>query len=235
MSRCTVFVAGTHTEIGKTYVAATLLRSARDAGASVEALKPVVSGFEPSDWRESDPGRLLAAAESPLTDTALDLISPWRFAAPLAPPAAARLEGRALPFAEIRDFVRQRIAVSGADLMVVEGVGGLMSPIAEGATSLDLLLSVGGEVVLVVGSYLGAVSHALTACEVLRARGRTPTALVLSERGVGGEPDLGGTLELLEEHVEEIPLYVARHGESVWAQTLMRNLPAASRFRPLRT
>jgi dethiobiotin synthetase len=111
--------------------------------------------------------------------------------------------------------------------MVVEGVGGLMSPIAEGATSLDLLLAAGGETVLVVGSYLGAISHALTACEVLAARGHAPRALVLSQRGAPDEPDLAGTVALLEEHLGSTPLHVARHGQGHWAAPLLRDLIAA--------
>ena len=70
MSPRTLFVAGAHTEIGKTFVAAALLRAARASGLIVEVLKPVVSGFDAADWAESDPGRLLAASGSPLTDEA---------------------------------------------------------------------------------------------------------------------------------------------------------------------
>lgn len=221
MSARAVFVAGAHTEIGKTFVAAALLKAARANGRLVDVLKPVVSDFDEADWAESDPGRLLAAAGTPLTQAALSRTSPWRFRAPLAPPAAARQDGRALPFPAICDFTRDRIQASAADLMLVEGVGGLMSPIADSATSLDLLMAAGGENILVVGSYLGAISHGLTALEVLRANGQAPLAIVASDRGATDDPAFDGTLSLLREHVQEIPLFAARHGRTQWIAALL--------------
>jgi dethiobiotin synthetase len=88
MTARTLFIAGAHTEIGKTHVAAGLLQAARARGLVTEALKPVVSGFDSADWGQSDPGRLLRASGAPLTWAGLNQISPWRFRAPLAPPSA---------------------------------------------------------------------------------------------------------------------------------------------------
>jgi dethiobiotin synthetase len=228
MSARTIFVAGAHTEIGKTHVATMLLRAARASGLVTDVLKPVVSDFDPVNWADSDPGRLLAAAGMPLTAGALDRISPWRFCAPLAPPAAARLEGRPLPFSDVAEFVVGRLAESPADLMVVEGVGGLMSPIADGATSLDLMRVAGGQSVLVVGSYLGAISHGLTALEVLRADNRAPVAVVASQRGAPEEPDFDGMLTLLAEHLGGVPLVAVRHGEKEGAALILDQLLHAS-------
>ena len=84
-----IFIAGTGTDVGKTYVTAALIRALRRAGRDVDALKPVVSGFDATEWAESDPGRLLAALGEPPTPASLERISPWRFTAPLAPPMAA--------------------------------------------------------------------------------------------------------------------------------------------------
>lgn len=213
-----LFVAGAHTEIGKTHVACGLLRAARDEGWSVDALKPVVSGFDPEDWTASDPGRLLAAMDVRADAAALDRLSPFRFAAPLAPPMAARLEGRDLPMGPVVQFCRERIAASRAQFLVAEGVGGLMSPIADGATSLDLLEALACRSVLVSGSYLGAVSHALTALEVMRFRGLAPAALVVSESGDPDAPDFMGTVALLTEHAGETPVIPAsRAGGYGWA------------------
>lgn len=80
-----LFVAGAHTDIGKTHVACALLRAARARGLSVEALKPVVSGFDFADWAGSDPGRLIDAVGRDRSAAALDAMSPWIFTAPLAP------------------------------------------------------------------------------------------------------------------------------------------------------
>ena len=65
-------------------------------------------------------------------------------------------------------FYRAQLAANPADLAIVEGVGGLMSPIAEDVTGLELMVALGLPVVLVGGSYLGAISHTLTALEVRR-------------------------------------------------------------------
>jgi len=176
-----LFVAGAHTDVGKTHVACCLLRAARARGLAVDALKPLVSGFDPDDWTDSDPGRLLAALDRPLTPAALEAISPWRYRAPLAPPMAARLEGASIDLAKVIDYCRDGMRASGADLMLVEGVGGVMSPLSETETGLDLMTELRIPNIVVSGSYLGAISHALTAVETLRTRGMTPLAVVLSQ------------------------------------------------------
>lgn len=224
-ARRVLFVAGAHTEIGKTHVGCGLLRAARDQGWSVDVFKPVVSGFDPTAWGDSDPGRLLAAAGLELSGTNLDAVSPWRFAAPLAPPMAAEAEGRALPFGPVVDACRTRLACSTADLLVLEGVGGLMSPIADGATSLDLLQALPCPAVLVGGGYLGAVSHTLTALEVMRARGVPPAAVVISEDADAAAPDFRRTVALTEAFVDGTPIVpVSRSSRRRWAGAILSSL-----------
>src|SRR5436305_15323969 len=91
-----LFVTATGTGIGKTFVTAGLIGELRAAGRSVQAIKPVVSGFDPANMASSDPVVLLEALG--LSHTHFDSISPWRFKAPLAPDMAASHEGRALDF-----------------------------------------------------------------------------------------------------------------------------------------
>lgn len=189
-----LFISGAHTDVGKTHAACALIRAARGGGLTVGALKPVVSGFDPDDWAESDPGRLLVALDRPLTLEALDAISPLRFGAALSPPMAARLEGVRLELTQLTDFCRAGLAASSADLMLVEGVGGVMSPIAEDATGLDLMIALGLPTVLVGGSYLGAISHTLTAIETLKSRNLPILAVVVSESGEADAPDFRETV-----------------------------------------
>ena len=220
-----VFVAGSHTEIGKTHAACGLLRAARNAGWSADALKPVVSGFHELDWEQSDPGRLLASLGRERSLPELARLSPWRFAAPLAPPMAAKLEGRALPIGPVIDFCRSRIEASQAEVMVVEGVGGLMSPIADGATSLDLLEALESPSVLVGGAYLGAVSHTLTALEVMRTRGRAPAVVLISQDAALDAPDFAGTVALAAQHAGPVPVIpIPRQGDPAWAALALRAL-----------
>jgi dethiobiotin synthetase len=218
MTGARVFVAGGHTDVGKTFVACGLIRAARAAGLSVEALKPVASGFDPADWAKSDPGQLLEAVGRPRSDDELRRMTPWRFAAPLAPPMAARLEGRVLPLSPIADFCAGQLAASRADLFVLEGVGGLMSPLADGATGLDLMTALGLPVLLVGGGYLGAISHTLTALEVLRAHRQSIAAVVVSQDADPGAPDFAETVALVAAHAGATPVLAAPRDESVdWA------------------
>jgi dethiobiotin synthetase len=204
-----LFVAGSHTDIGKTHVACALIRAAHAEGLSVEALKPIASGFDEGGWADSDPGRLLEALGQAPTAEALERIAPWRFKAPLAPPSAARRERRSLPMAPVIAFVRNRLAASTADLFVVESAGGLMSPLAEDGTSLDLLEALDMPVLLVGGSYLGAISHTLTALEVLRLRGCSTAAVVVSQDADPEAPDFDETVGLVASYAGAIPVVPA--------------------------
>lgn len=216
-----LFLSGAHTDVGKTYVACAMLRAARAKGRSVAALKPVVSGIDEADWAQSDPGRLLAAMGRPLTSVELDAIAPLRFAAALSPPMAARLEGRELLGAELVEFCRAGLAASTADLMLVEGAGGVMSPMAEDATCLDLMLALGLPTVVVGGSYLGAISHTLTAIETLRGRGVTIEAVVVSQSGDPEAPDFAQSVESVARFAPGVRVIAAARGDEAWAGELV--------------
>jgi dethiobiotin synthetase len=176
-----LFVAGTGTDIGKTYATAALLRALVAAGRDVEALKPVVSGFDEAAPAGSDPAVLLEALGRPLTPEALDHISPWRYRAPLAPNQAARLEGGAVEAEAVIAFCRSRIVAAGSSLVFIESAGGIMSPLDDALTMLDFAEALAAPVLLVAGSYLGTISHTLTAAEVIRARGLEVAAVVVNE------------------------------------------------------
>lgn len=180
-----LFVAGAGTGIGKTYVTAALARRLRETGRTVLALKPVASGVPPLDdpaFTESDTAILLAALGQAVTPETVEACSPWRFAAALGPDLAAAREGRSLDPTEVIAWCRRRIAQAPRDAAIlIEGVGGLMSPLSPDATGLDWLAALGQPALLVCGSYLGAISHALTAVEALRGRGVPLAGLVVSE------------------------------------------------------
>jgi dethiobiotin synthetase len=174
-----VFVTATGTDIGKTFITAGLIRHLRDQGRRVEAFKPVVSGFDAALPGLSDPAILLAALRRPSNMEEIARISPWRFAAPLSPDMAAREEGRAIDFAELVAFSKK--AISTADNVLIEGVGGIMVPLDQSRTTLDWMAELGLPLILVAGSYLGSISHALSALEVLRHRQLDLRAIVVDE------------------------------------------------------
>jgi dethiobiotin synthetase len=173
------FVTATGTGIGKTFITAGLVRYFRQCGRAVEAFKPVVSGFDAALPGLSDPAILLAALRRSSNIDEIARISPWRFAAALSPDMAAREEGRAIDFAELVSFSKN--ALSAADTVLIEGVGGIMVPLDKSHTTLDWMAELGLPLILVAGSYLGSISHALSAVDVLRNRQLDLRAIVVDE------------------------------------------------------
>jgi dethiobiotin synthetase len=204
------FVAGTGTDLGKTHIACALLEAARVRGLAVDAFKPVVSGFDPAAPNDSDPARLARALGRP---AAWPDVSPRRYRAPLAPNLAARLEGDKLEMGDLIADCRDWLLARSADLALIEGAGGVMSPMTDTATNLDLMTELRLPVLLVAGSYLGTASHLLTALEVVRARDLTIAAIVVSESLQA--PDLDQTLDLLRAFEHRAPILSARRAE-VW-------------------
>ncbi len=174
------FVTATGTDIGKSFVASALIRALRRQRRPVDALKPVISGFEPAEIETSDTGRLLTALEHPLTQDEIERISPWRFVAPLSPDMAAARQGRSIDFDALVTWCAHRIADHDG-VLLIEGVGGIMVPLDAGHTVLDWMAALGLPVLLVAGSYLGTLSHTLTALDVLDRRRIAVRALIVSE------------------------------------------------------
>jgi dethiobiotin synthetase len=175
-----VFVSATGTDVGKTFVTAGLVRHFRRLGRTVDAIKPVVSGFDPATLAASDPGVLLAALGRPLTLEGAAQMSPWRFAAALSPDMAAAREGRAIVFADLVAFCSKSIDTRRGQLLI-EGIGGIMVPLDTSHTVLDLITALRIPLVLVAGSYVGTISHTLTALQVLARRNVDVAAVVVSE------------------------------------------------------
>jgi dethiobiotin synthetase len=199
-----LFVTATGTDIGKTFVTAGLIRHIRAAGRAVAAIKPVVSGFDPDDWQGSDPAILLAALGRPLTLEEVDGISPWRFKAPLSPHTAAQRDGRAIAFQDVVAFCRRAMAARRGGLLV-EGIGGVMVPLDDRHSVLDLMSMLRIPIILVAGSYVGTLSHTLTALEVVARRNLDIAAVVVSESD-GSAASLEDTVTTLQVFAEQIEI-----------------------------
>jgi len=173
------FITSSGTDIGKTLVTCALCWQLRQLGRTVTALKPVITGYDPEDPM-MDSGRILQSCGITPTGALMETISPWRFHAPLTPSMAAAQEGRTIDIKQLADFCRDHTELN-TDVLLIEGAGGVMAPLSERHTMLDWMVTLNWPVILVVGTYLGALSHTLTAIEVLRSRGLTLQALVISE------------------------------------------------------
>jgi dethiobiotin synthetase len=196
-----VFVTSTGTELGKTFVAAGLIRHLRSAGRAVDAIKPVVSGFDPDAATGSDPDLLLRALGRAVSPEEIARISPWRFAPAVAPDLAAKREGRAIDFRALVTFCQN--ATSDSELLLIEGVGGVMVPLDDRHTVIDWISALRVPVILVAGSYLGTISHTLTALHVLAQRNLTTLAIVVSETP-GSTVPLEDTLESIRTFADMI-------------------------------
>jgi dethiobiotin synthetase len=175
-----IFITGTGTDVGKTFVAASLIRHLRQMGRLVDALKPVVSGFDPEQAATSDPGVLLHALGLPATIQEIDRIAPWRFRAALSPDLAAAREGESIDVDAVVGFCQTAID-QRRDILLIEGVGGVMVPLDAERTILDVMMALQLPLMLVAGSYLGAISHTLTALDALYQRGLKVLVIIVSE------------------------------------------------------
>lgn len=163
-----VFIAGTDTGVGKTRVAAALLRAWAQRGLRVAGMKPVAAGAVPRGivWRSEDAETLVAAAN---VEAPWAWVNPYCFAAPIAPHIAAARAGVSIDLAVIRDAYCR--LGERAERIVVEGAGGLLVPLGGHADMATIAQELGLPVILVVGMRLGCLNHALLTTQAIAARG----------------------------------------------------------------
>ena len=198
------FVTSTGTDTGKTFVTAGLIRYLRGLGQPVDALKPIVSGYDSSVVETSDPAVLLKALGRPVSPDEVAAMAPWRFRAPLSPDTAAAREGRSIDFEALTAFSRSAIQ-SNTGILFIEGVGGIMVPLDNKRTVLDWMAALGLPLILVVGGYLGTISHTLTALDVLAQRRLKLTAIVVSENE-RDTVELADTVDSLARFSDGVPV-----------------------------
>lgn len=172
-----IFVTGTDTDVGKTYVSSVILRELIEAGHSVGVSKPACSGavVEAGEPRWSDLDQLADAAGI----SNVDLICRQRFQAPLAPPVAARLEGRQPDLAAMQENLLAW--QSGADIVVVEGVGGLLCPLTNNDSVADFAAWAGFPLLIVARLGLGTINHTLLTIEAARNRNLAIAGVILND------------------------------------------------------
>jgi dethiobiotin synthetase len=184
-----VFITATGTDIGKTFIARGMIGELRARGRSVEVQKPVITGFDPGAPQASDTGRLLLALGENLTPERIAAASPYRLREPLSPDIAARREGTAIDFVALAAHGR-RTAAAHRDALIIEGIGGIMVPLDDRHTVLDWMIALDLPLILAAGSYVGTLSHTLTALDVLDRANLKVAAVVVNET-----PGSAATLE----------------------------------------
>lgn len=163
-----VFVTGTDTEVGKTFVATALVRSLVAAGYRIGVMKPVAAGAEstPEGLRNSDALALMAAAN---VHAPYEKVNPYCLDLPASPHIAAAKAGIRIELAPIVRTFEQ--LANDCDLMVVEGAGGWLAPLSDTETQADLAAALGLPAILVVGLRLGCLNHAQLTARAIEARG----------------------------------------------------------------
>ncbi len=170
-----VFVTGTGTEVGKTVVAAAIARTAAGGGRAVRVFKPAVTGLDDASGAGPDHAVLRRASGSDQSD---EQVAPYRFGPPVSPHLAAELAGETIDPARI--VAAARTAGAAGDLLVCEGVGGLLVPLTPAYLVLDLALDLGLPLVVAAPPGLGTINHSLLTIAAGRAAGLEVSAVVLT-------------------------------------------------------
>jgi len=184
-----LFVTGTDTGVGKTFVACALATALRQRGRRVAVMKPVETGVEgePADALAL---RTAAADPAPLGD-----ICPYRLRAPLAPAVAARLEGVAIDVTRLITLVARRR--QEADLLLVEGAGGLLVPLDAQTTWAELAVRAGLPLLIVGANRLGTVNHCALTARVAATAGLLVRGFVLSQPTAKTDPSAATNAETI--------------------------------------
>jgi dethiobiotin synthetase len=198
------FITSSGTGLGKTLVTAALCHQLRAMGRRVLALKPVASGFDAEALETTDTGILIEALGLEATHETVERISPWRFGAALSPDMAARREGRRIDFVDLIAYCR---SFTGHDyeILLIEGIGGALVPLTKTATSADWMAELGFPAIVVVGSYLGSLSHTLATVAAMEAQRIPIAAVIVSESAMSPAP-LAETVETLRRFLPRLPL-----------------------------
>ena len=198
------FITSTGTNIGKTFLTKMLINRAIELGYKVNAIKPIISGFNINNFNETDTGVIMNALKALRKD--INKISPWRFEEPLSPDIAAQNEGKLINFEELMQFCKKNINNKNNDLTLIEGVGGTMVPINDKYTLMDLIINLNIPVILTIGSYLGSISHTLNAYEILNKNNININSIVVMQ---SKDNDVGieHTINSIKNHIIKIPIF----------------------------
>lgn len=171
------FITGTDTGVGKTFVAAGIARALKALGRDVGVMKPVETGCpaENGALRALDALRLKEASGS---IDPIDVINPFRFPHPLSPNLASRLEGAVIDLEVIRGCFSKLSA--SHEILLVEGAGGLLTPLTDDKTMADLAAALDLPLIIVAVSRLGAVNQTLLAIECAMKRGLAVKGIILN-------------------------------------------------------
>lgn len=168
MKKRTIFITGTDTNVGKTYISVGLLTFFEKKGFNTIGLKPIASGCS-EDGKNDDALKLQQAATVFLP---YEQVNPFALQQPIAPHLAAKNMGLSLSVNQLNEKMAAALSIA-TDICLIEGAGGWLIPLNEQETYADYVLSHNMEIILVVGMRLGCINHALLTCQsILQHKGK---------------------------------------------------------------
>ena len=216
-----VLVSGTDTEVGKTYVACLLGRRLADAGTVVRPFKPVESGCPIDVHGRPVPADAAALRDAMAPDLSLSDICLYAMAAPLSPHLAARMEGMEIDVDRIRRAVLE--AAPGADLVLIEGAGGLTVEIREGYSFARLAQDLLYPVLVVAENRLGVLNHVRLTMRYLESDGIPLAGVILNDRTAGDSPAALWNAAELERTCGDTFLGTVGYGSAFFPDEVFRN------------
>src|SRR3989338_3829894 len=175
-------VLGTSTDVGKTFFVCEVCKYFKQRNLDISAVKPIISGFTDGD-QENDAAKILRNLDLELNQKNIAEISPFRLRAPFSPLKAAVMENIVINFTDVIEFCKNKIKDNLGKTLLIEASGGVMTPINNQKTFLDLAQSLKIPVILIGGVYLGAISQILSAADVLQSRKIEIAAIFINDFG----------------------------------------------------
>ncbi len=173
------FIIGTDTNVGKTYIASALVKEFVGLGFKTIGMKPVASGCQYNKNHELINEDVTALMKVSNVTSTLDVMNPYRFIPAIAPHIAAEQAGVSIDLEVIANAYQ--ILTRLAEVVIVEGAGGMLVPLNATQTLADLVKLLNIPIILVVGMRLGCINHALLTIELIKARGLTLAGWVANE------------------------------------------------------
>lgn len=207
-----IFITGTDTGVGKTFVAVGLITTLKNLGFRVCPMKPVETGCRMRKGKLV-PGDSLRLIKSAHTDDPLDTINPYRFRHPLAPSIAAELEGALISRNKI--FSTYKKLSDKYDITIVEGAGGIMVPLYKRYLYRDLIKDLSLPIIIVSRPYLGTVNHTVLTIEAARNRGIDIIGVIINySNTMKGDVSEKSNPRVIEKLTRVPVLGVVRHGSN---------------------
>ena len=196
-----IFITSTGTNIGKTYCTVEILKEMLHRKVLFNAYKPILSGFDIYNIKDSDSYKILKTNNKEPKIEDIKEISPWLFEKPIAPSIAAKKENKSLKYNDVLEWCLKKS--DNNIINIFEGAGGLLVPIEKIKTLLDLMKDLNSKVVLVVGNYLGSVSHTLSAIQNLQHANLQIINIIINENINNDDIDIKDTESLLRSSISK--------------------------------